>query len=51
MDKCNVLLVVDKGVGEDGVVACFKFANNKDGLVCCELNNITKILYGMAVVL
>ena len=26
-DDCNVLFVVDKGVGEEGVAACFKLDN------------------------
>ena len=35
-DDCNLLFVVDKGVGEKGVEACFKIADNRNGLVCCE---------------
>ena len=30
---CNLLLVVDKRVGEKGVEACFKIADNQNGLV------------------
>ena len=35
-NDCNVLFVVDKGVGEKGVEACFKIADNQNGLVCSE---------------
>ena len=41
-DNCNLLrvvklLVVEKGVGKKGVVVCFEFADNRNGLVCLEL--------------
>ena len=36
---CNVLLVVDKGVGEKEVEACFKIADNQNGFIWCEFNS------------
>ena len=37
-NNCNVLLVVDKGIGIRGVqgVACFKIADNQNEFVNCE---------------
>ena len=36
-DDCNLLLVVDKRVGEKGVEACFfKIADNQNGQICGE---------------
>ena len=37
-DDHNVLLAVDKGVGEKGVAACFKLDNSQNGPLCRELN-------------
>ena len=37
-DDCNLLLVVDKGVGEEEFVAWFEIANNQNGLACNDSN-------------